>query len=168
MRQNYITMKKTLILLAIIMSFGLLNESKAQYTTGIGLRAGVTNGLTVKHFINQNAALEGILHSRWGGFMVTGLYEVHKDIRDVKGLMWFYGGGAHVGTWSGRGRFENGPPWAARNTGYTVFGIDGIIGLDYKFTDFPVNLSLDYKPALNFGYYGYGWDEVALSIRYTF
>ncbi|MFC0263019.1 hypothetical protein [Fontibacter flavus] len=159
-------MKKAVFLLLLFAGVGLTNQSFAQYTTGIGLRAGVTNGLTVKHFIGQEAALEGILHARWGGIMVTGLYEVHKDIRDVRGLSWFFGGGAHLGTWNSGSR--NRPPWADPNESYSVFGLDGIIGLDYAFQDAPINLSLDWKPAINLGYYNYGWDEVALSIRFVF
>lgn len=162
-------MRKTLFLLLICLGLASLKPAFAQYTTGIGLRAGVTNGLTVKHFISQDAALEGILHARWGGFLVTGLYEVHKDIRDVKGLQWFFGGGAHLGTWNSRNiNSRNRPPWAEPNTTYTVFGLNGIIGLDYAFQDAPINLSLDWKPAINLGYYNYGWDEVALSIRFVF
>ncbi|WP_291784056.1 hypothetical protein [Cecembia sp.] len=162
-------MKKRIFLL--VFSFGLLYTvpSFAQYNTGIGLRAGVTNGLTVKHFISQDAAIEGLLHARWGGFLVTGLYEVHRDIREVKGLQWFFGGGVHLGTWNTRNiSNKNRPPWAEPNTSYSVFGLNGIIGLDYKFQDAPIGLGLDWKPAINLGYYNYGWDEVALSIRYVF
>lgn len=47
-------MVKTSLSVLIVLFLGLsfLNESQAQtYATGIGLRAGVSNGLTVKHFI---------------------------------------------------------------------------------------------------------------------
>lgn len=158
-------MKKLLFLFSFIVLLGISTETKAQYTTGIGLRAGVSNGLTVKHFINQTAALEGILHTRWEGLLITGLYEVHQDIRDVKGLQWFYGGGVHLGTWNaGRGN----PPWGNRNESYTIFGINGIIGLDYSFSNAPINLSLDYKPSFNLSPGGFWGDEVALSIRFAF
>ncbi len=150
-----------IVVFALMMGLGLLNESKAQtYATGIGLRAGVSNGLTVKHFIQSDVALEGILHTRWEGLVITGLYEVHKNIREVRGLRWFYGGGAHIGSWNSR---------SDKYPGTTILGIDGIIGLDYKFADAPINLSLDYKPAFNIINGGGFWgDEVALSIRFTF
>lgn len=150
-----------IVVFALMMGLGLLNESNAQtYATGIGLRAGVSNGLTVKHFIQSDVALEGILHTRWEGLVITGLYEVHKNIREVRGLRWFYGGGAHIGSWNSR---------SDKYPGTTILGIDGIIGLDYKFADAPINLSLDYKPAFNIINGGGFWgDEVALSIRFTF
>ncbi|MCH7411572.1 hypothetical protein MM239_19455 [Belliella sp. DSM 111904] len=160
-------MKKVFYTFLLVAMMAIGNEAMAQgYNTGIGLRAGVGNGLTVKHFLSDKAAFEGILHSRWRGLLITGLYEIHNDISEVRGLRWFYGGGAHLGTWnSNRGN----QPWGDPNRSYTVFGLDGIIGLDYKFDGAPVNLSLDYKPAFNItGYTGFWGDEVALSIRFTF
>lgn len=160
-------MRKLMLIVFGVVFFALTSEVKAQsYATGIGLRSGVSNGLTVKHFIESDLALEGILHSRWRGLMITGLIEKHKDISEVRGLRWFYGGGAHIGSWNG----NRNPPWAEPNFGgATVFGIDGIIGLDYIFTDVPINLSLDYKPAFNITHSAGFWgDEVALSIRFAF
>lgn len=137
-----------------------------QYGTGVGLRAGVSNGLTVKHFLSERNAIEGILHTRWKGLLITGLYEVHQDIQELPGLRWFYGGGAHIGTWNGN---RGNPNWKHPHNGYTVFGLDGIIGLDYHFEKAPINLSLDYKPALNISQDVNFWgDEVALSIRFVF
>ncbi|WP_215225274.1 hypothetical protein [Echinicola shivajiensis] len=159
-------LKKAIVAIFAVFVMVISQEAEAQtYSTGVGLRAGVTNGLTVKQFLTYDAAVEGIIHTRWKGLLVTGLYEVHKDIREIQGLKWFYGGGAHLGTW---GKKTN-PPFDSDETEYTVFGIDGIIGLDYKFVDAPVNLSLDYKPAYNFTD-GVTWwgDELALSIRFTF
>lgn len=160
-------LKKLIVSVFAMVVMTLGTEAIAQdYQTGVGLRAGVSNGLTIKHFISDRAALEGILHIRWGGLVITGLYEVHQDIDELPGLKWFYGGGAHLGTWNGnRGK----PSWGDNPQGRTVFGLDGIIGLDYKFNAAPINLSLDYKPAFNItsdaGFWG---DEVAISIRFTF
>ncbi len=45
----------------------------------------------------------------------------------------------------------------------------GVIGLDYKFKDAPINVSLDWQPSFNFVGYNYfegGWG--GLGIRYTF
>lgn len=160
-------LKKAIVAVFAIVVMNLSSEALAQdYQTGIGLRAGVSNGLTVKHFLSEGAALEGILHTRWRGLVITGLYEVHQDIDELPGLRWFYGGGAHIGTWNGdRGH----PNWADNYNGYTIFGIDGIIGLDYKIDGAPIGLSLDYKPAFNLSNVAGFWgDEVALSVRLVF
>lgn len=59
------------------------------YTTGLGLRGGYTSGISIKHFVRSNAALEGILGTRWEGFSLTGLYEWHKpNALGVRQLTW--------------------------------------------------------------------------------
>jgi|SRR5690606_16620987 len=160
-------LKKAVVAVFVLLVMTIGKEAMAQdYQTGVGLRAGVSNGLTVKHFLSDGAAIEGILHTRWRGLVITGLYEIHKDINELPGLRWFYGGGAHLGTWNGN---RGNPSWKDNHNGYTVFGLDGIIGLDYKFDEAPINLSLDYKPAFNISNdIGFWGDEVALSIRFTF
>jgi hypothetical protein len=50
-----------------------------------------------------------------------------------------------------------------------VIGIDGIIGLEYVFRDIPINIGLDWKPALNIiGNTSFWPDKGAVSIRYIF
>ena len=154
--------------MAMILIYSISNESQAQaYNTGVGLRVGSSSGLSVKHFIKEDGALEGILHTRWRGLLITGLYEVHKDIPDANGLSWFYGGGAHIGSWNS----GSGNPYGADKNykGSTVIGIDGIVGLDYVLEELPINFSLDFKPAFNLINGGGFWgDDFALSIRYIF
>lgn len=158
-------MKKVIIVFLItICSVSL---SKAQdYKTGIGLRAGFSNGLTVKHFISQKSALEGILSSRWRGFELTGLYEVHNEAFNTERLKWFIGFGGHIGFWDGKYTYKY---WGDRDRNYTVIGLDGILGLEYSFAEVPISLSVDWKPAFNIvGYSGFWADGGALSIRYIF
>jgi hypothetical protein len=136
------------------------------YETGIGLRAGFYNGLTIKHFTSDKVAVEGIFSSRWRGFEVTGLYEVHNVAFNTERLKWFFGFGGHIGFWDGDYTYEK---WGRRGETYTVIGIDGIIGLEYSFELIPINIGLDWKPAYNiFGYEGFWADGSAFSIRYTF
>jgi hypothetical protein len=114
------------------------------YNTGIGLRAGFSNGLTVKHF--------------------TGLYEVHNRAFQTERLNWYIGFGGHIGFWNGD--YAN---WGETGTSYTVAGIDGILGMDYNFVEAPFNIGIDWKPAFNIiGYTGFWGDGGALSIRYIF
>ncbi len=151
-------MKKLLTTLILIATIGAL-ASAQDYKTGVGLRLGLYNGLTIKHFISDKSALEGLLSTRWNGFEITGLYEVHNNAFDVERLKWYYGGGAHVGFYG---------------SGYvggavTVVGVDGILGLEYSFSEVPINLSLDWKPQFNFIGYSHFWgDGGALSVRYIF
>lgn len=161
-----------MMLKSILISAGLLlaitiSTQAQDYNTGIGLRGGFSQGLTVKHFVSDKAALEGILHTRWGGFMVTGLYEIHNDIANAPGLRWYYGGGAHIGFWDGQEN-NNSRPWGNRNEDVTVLGLDLILGLEYTIPNSPINIGLDYKPEFNVaGYKGVWGEGVALSLRFV-
>jgi len=156
-------MKK--ILMTAIAMIGFVTLTNAQdYNTGIGLRGGLSNGLTIKQFIGNRVALEGILTTRWEGFSITGLYEIHNQAFGVDRLNWYYGIGGHIGFWNG----EN-VGWADEHINYTVIGVDAILGIEYNFRELPINLSADWKPAFNLiGYSGLWADGGALSIRYIF
>ncbi len=134
------------------------SANSSSYTTALGVKVWDGAGITLKHFFNggNNAGeLIGYFWSRGARF--TGLYEIHGDISGAPGLKWYIGPGAHIGFY---------------NTKYGdgVFaGIDGVLGLDYKFSGAPINISLDWQPSFEFGedrgFYG-NWG--GLGIRYTF
>jgi opacity protein-like surface antigen len=155
MKRMLITSVMAMIIVALV--------SAQDYKTGIGIRAGFSSGLTIKHFTKQKAAFEGLLKTRWQGFEVTGLYEIHNQAFDVALLKWFYGGGAHIGFYNGNYVY-----WGVNGTTYTVVGIDGILGIEYTFSEIPVNIGIDWKPALNLVGYSGLWSEGALSIRFVF
>ncbi len=157
-------MKKIIISLILLLSISL-SSSAQDYNTGIGLRGGFTSGITIKHFIGDKAALEGIFGTVWRGFNFTGLYELHSySAFDVERLNWYYGLGGHIGFWNGRYN-----PWFVNSTrSYTVIGFDGILGMEYNIEEIPINISLDVKPAINLiGYTGF-WFDGAFSVRYIF
>ena len=79
-------------------------------------------------------------------------------------MNWYYGLGAHIGFWDGN--YTN---WGTPGENYAVIGVDGIIGLEYNFSEIPFNIGLDWKPAINIiGFTGFWADGGALSIRYIF
>jgi hypothetical protein len=156
---------KRILIVIIIMMCSVVSSTAQDYTTGIGVRGGFSNGLTIKHFISERAAIEGIISSRWKGFNLTGLYEIHQQAFDVEHLNWYYGAGGHIGFWKGRD-----VSWGDnRDDDYTVIGIDGILGIEYNFQEIPINISLDWKPTMNIiGYSGFWGDGGAFSVRYIF
>jgi hypothetical protein len=155
-------MKRIVITLGFIVCFTGLVKAQ-EYKTALGIRAGLSSGLTIKHFKSRSAAFEGLLTTRWAGFDFTGLYEVHNRAFDVDHLNWYYGGGAHIGFYNG-----DNVTWGRAGAGYTVIGIDGIIGIEYTFSEIPINLGIDWKPAINFVGYSGLWSEGAISARYVF
>jgi len=156
-------MKKisVVFLLATCLSIAAIAQD---YKTGIGVRGGFANGITIKHFIGANTAIEGIIATRWRGIELTGLFEIHNVAFKTERLKWYYGLGGHVGAWDGKYTH-----WGDPKNSYTVIGIDGILGLEYSFTEIPFNLSIDWKPAFNLvGYSGFWADGGAISLRYIF
>jgi len=120
--------------------------SFAQYKTALGVRlssstAMVNNSISLKHFLTESTAVEALFS--FGDPLALGaLLEVHKPL-STEGLQWFYGGGGYLG-------FEKVyDPNRKVNDTEVNFGAMGVLGLDYKFANTPLNLSLDWKPELN-------------------
>ncbi|MBC7830072.1 MAG: hypothetical protein H7122_20165 [Chitinophagaceae bacterium] len=149
-------MKRILFFCVLVLIFLVSQQASAQdYRFGVGVRLSnatptLNNSITGKYFITQTSAIEGIISfgSRFG---IGGLLEIHKPF-SVQGLSWFYGGGAYVG-------FEGGS---------TYLGPTGIIGMDYKFANVPLNISIDWKPELDIiPDINFVPDAFALSVRFT-
>ena len=154
--------KFTLICLFAFFNFTLIQAQ--DYNTSVGLRLGLSNGISLKHFMDEKTAIEGILSTRWKGFDITGLYEIHNTAFSVDGLKWYYGFGGHIGFWNG----EN-VSWIDDATDITVIGVNGVLGLEFTFENAPINIGFDWKPTLNiFGASGLRADGGAVSIRYIF
>jgi hypothetical protein len=131
-----IEMKKLLIAAILVTGLGFMTTARAQdYKMGLGVRlssaqAVVNNSVSFKYFLNEKAAVEGLLCFS-DPVAFGALFELHNPT-GTPGLKWYYGGGGYVGF-----------------GGNTNLGAQGVVGLDYKFTNVPLNLSLDWKPELN-------------------
>ena len=152
---------KYVFLLAITLTGFAINTSAQNDVTGPAYRLGLgvrlsnssptlNNSITGKYFVTDRSAVEGIISfgSRFG---LGALLEIHKPT-NIEGLKWFYGAGGYVG-------FESGD---------TYLGPTGILGIDYKFTNVPINLSLDWKPELDIiPDINFVPDAFAVSVRFT-
>ena len=140
-------MKKIISISLIVAILASINTVSAQaYKTGIGVRlssaqAMVNNSITLKHFLNEKSAIEA-LFSFGDPLSLGALYEIHKPF-STEGLQWFYGGGGYIGF------VKTYNPNKNKNETDANFGAMGVIGLDYKFANLPLNISLDWKPELN-------------------
>lgn len=158
-------MKKLLFTLVAIATLTTMTLTKANaqgYKNAIGGRFGSANGISFKTALNNNAMLELIGNFRSKNSVnhvqITGLYEVYNPIKGAQGLNWFYGGGATVGSVKVKGY-----------DGDLYLGLNGVLGLDYKFSGAPINLSLDWIPTLlltpDTDFYS---GDIGLGIRFTF
>jgi hypothetical protein len=160
-------MAKTKLLLTIVLIISCVFVKAQSYKTALGVRlGGLSNGITLKHFISPNSALEGIASIGNRTFIVTGLYELHSSVDNSKLFKFYYGAGAHIGF------FQDGGYYNYYNSYYytnqTVIGIDGIIGLGYKFYSAPINIGMDFKPFMDLNNGSNFYFDGAISIRYTF
>ncbi len=141
-------------------AFGF-SANAQDYRNGVGLRLGNPYGLSVKHFLNETNAVEGIFASSYNGFVAVGLYENEHWTGWYPGLNWYWGFGAHLGWWDNS-------PWV-NGDGGPVIGADFIVGLEYTFDEVPINISLDVIPSVNIiGSSGWNGYLGGLSIRYVF
>ena len=169
-----------IIPLFLIPFFGLLSaQSNAQaytlepapktgpFTTGYKKAIGVKmypSAVTYKQFIRTNKAVEALGYFSLDGFRATVLYETYAPIEGNENLSWYIGYGGHLGLWS--------ETWKKNNPDHTAgiaVGVDGILGLDYKVKNAPLNISVDWQPSFNFvgsSYFESGW--AGIGIRYTF
>jgi hypothetical protein len=163
-------MKKISFIAFILCSFLLIaNRSQAQdYKTAVGLKfGGYENGFSVKHFLDQGTALEGILGIRSHGAVLTGLYELHQPAFNTAGLKFYYGFGAHLGT-IGKGNYRNFGNDQYYDSNHILLGADGVLGLEYKIAEAPIAISLDLNPRLELATGPFFDLAPGLGLKYTF
>jgi hypothetical protein len=160
-------MKKITFTLLLAFAFLLTNNMNAQeYKSAVGLRLGYPLSASYKHFLNDRSAFEvtagfrGYTYYSW--FNVGAYYLIHNEIPSIDGLKWYYGGGANVYFWNWDSGFDYG------DSSNVSFGISGVIGLDYAFSEIPLNLSADWIPTFFINGYGngFGGGYGGLSARY--
>jgi hypothetical protein len=157
-------MKKALFLVLIATTvFTTATFAQAEgssYTNAIGVKFW-PGALSFKHFTTDNTALEGLLNFWDNGFRITGLYEFHGNIEAAPGLRWYVGPGAHIGWWNGAIYHDH-----YYNSGSLMIGVDGVLGLEYKFEGAPIAVSADIQPYLEFNHPYLGiWG--GLGVKYT-
>jgi len=160
-------MKKLIFTLSIVGCCIFAAQSQSTYKTAIGLRLGYPLSASLKHFISEKGAVEVYAGYRGYSFYswvnIGVLYQHHTQIASVEGLQWYLGGGGAVYFWNYNRGFNNG------DAANTSFGVSGCLGLDYKFADFPINLSVDWVPTFFVNGYGNGFGAGygGLAVRYT-
>lgn len=132
-------------------------QGGSDYTTALGVKF-YPGAISLKHFVSDKNAIEGLAYIYDEGFRFTGLFEIHSDIAGAKGLQWYAGPGLHVGSYK------------SKYGGGGSFGVDGVLGLDLKVSGAPLNFSLDWQPSVEFASnynkrFNAGWG--GLAIRYV-
>ena len=145
-------MKKLIAILVGVLAFAAVASAQPR---ALGVRAGYGGELSYQHttgpgFIEADLGFLGSGH----GFYVTGVYDF---IFANAGIANFYvGPGVQLGFYNYSG-----------DQGFNA-GIAGQLGVEFEIPSVPLNISLDWRPVYYFNYGGFGWQGVALGIRYRF
>ncbi|HVG42753.1 MAG TPA: hypothetical protein VM888_14170 [Chitinophagaceae bacterium] len=135
----------------IIFSSAIINAQGYKNAAGFRLSskaAALNHALTAKHFFSPTLAIEG-LFSFGNSFAIGALLQKHNSL-GAEGVTWYYGGGLYGGF------------------GESKFGAQGVIGIDYKWMNLPLNLSLDWKPEISISKdFGFEPAVIGFSARYV-
>lgn len=173
-------MKKLFLSAFMLAGMAFTAQSQEIAKNALGLRLGDNDGfggeISYQRGLGDNNRLELDLGWRdsknYDALKLVGLYQWVWNIEG--GFNWYAGVGAGIGSWS----YNDLPP-AYRGDDNGVFLLAaGDIGIEYKF-DFPLQLSLDFRPELYFAdgrndneYYGNRYNsfgpDIALGARFTF
>jgi len=148
---------KKIILITFLFTSLLIGKSYAQinpikdYCAGVGIKLNPF-AVSGKLFVGDERVIEIQSNMFSTDPRIIGLYEVYQPILgplDGYRLQWYYGGGTHYILCS------------------KVLGVDGVIGVDYKLKNSPIDISLDIQPNFDFKIpsqlSGFG----GLAVRYT-
>ncbi len=113
------------------------------YHNSGGVRWASSSGVAFRQMQTEKHAIEALLTFRWGGPIVTGMYERYYQIGSTD-FIWYFGGGPHLG--------YNRRSDDASSTSmlFVNVGVDVIAGMEYVFSSIPVAVSIDFKPSLSF------------------
>lgn len=154
------------IIITLFIAFVAIQLSAQEYRSAIGGKVGYGLIATYKTFLSESSAVDIFGGITWNGIAAGAYWLRHNPINGVENLSWYWGLGGSITTWD--------YGFVGYNTYYEL-GISGVLGLDYAFEDFPLNVSLDWAPTIvvadSYDYPGRTLDRFrggygALSIRY--
>lgn len=113
-----------------------------RYGATLGFRWGKTHyGIAAQYRIVNNSTIEAMAMFNSREKVITGLYEYHRPLLfKWKSFNTYIGMGGHVGFYKND----------TLNSTFT--GLDGIVGVEYKFPLLPFTVCADFKPAFNFNH----------------
>ncbi|MBM3418667.1 MAG: hypothetical protein FJY17_07090 [Bacteroidetes bacterium] len=144
------------IRLAILLFLAISSNSwSQQYKTAIGLKGGYPSlgGINIKKILSSSTAAEFSIGGYVSGLAISGLFEIQKPLPEPNGLYWYLGVGPTVGSVNKS----------------LLLSANGVLGIEYTFQDFPLNIALDTGPVIqligNKNLFSWGG---GLAVRYAF
>jgi hypothetical protein len=162
-------MRKVILTALFLLGLGMTSQAQDISKNALGLRLGDNDGFGGEVSYQRRLSSDNRLELDLGwrnsnnvdAIKLAGLYQWVWNIDG--GFNWYAGVGGGLGTWNydTNGFSDNG----------TILFAAGNVGIEYNF-DFPLQLSLDFRPELYFNSDDYREDslgpDLALGIRYRF
>ncbi len=152
-------MKKIIaIIAALIVSVSAFSQN---YQNAVGLKIGYDVSLNYKTHLSSTNGLDlgvnlsGLFNKNGLGILASGFYTWEYQLGGVNGLSWYAGPGAYIGLFLGDPLSFNA-------------SINAMVGIEYKFSDLPLALSIDWTPGLNLTGIAFSWHGGGIGVKYTF
>jgi len=157
-------MKKIVLILCLISSICIEAQVRQH---ALGIRLGMLQGISYQYRTTAQFSFEGLGCVYRYDPIVLGFVQYRvPGFLDNDKMSMFFGAGCHFSYLSGYKNTDWFPEYDDQQIRHFISGVDFQIGINYYFEEFPLNLSLDFRPAYNLvGHQGY-WYGVALSVRY--
>ena len=161
-------MRKLVLLVFVFIGFSFTAEAQRISENALGLRLGDSDGfgaeISYQRATGDNNRLEFALGWRdskdYDAFRLVGLYQWVWTLDG--NFNWYAGAGGGLASYD----FDDDFP--GDDDSETALFVAGDIGIEYNF-DFPLLLSLDFRPEFGFGDYNDDVDfDIALGIRFQF
>jgi hypothetical protein len=170
-KETYRLMKAFVLTTGLLIS-GWLNAQN--YTRDAGIRLGDHFSAMYRQFSNDDEAVEGMVFVGNGGMTFAVMKEFFQPAlgQISENLFFEYGFGSHIGfRYTDHYKVLNRTYWLEDHHFTPLLGIDGILGVEYRFPDLPVCLSVDIKPYFEFStiqVFNIYLQSVGVSLKYRF
>ena len=161
---------RLLIILPILLIS--LNVNSQEYYQSVGLRGGLTSGLTYKKFLNEVKAMEATISFRYEGLQITAIRQFHDltFYRHSDNFYFIHGYGGHIGIVDSKNK-----KFLFSTKNYDgvapVIGLDAYLGIEYRADNYPFVIGIDFKPFIEFSIsppFDMEIFDFAFFVKYTF
>lgn len=138
---------------------------------GVG---GISSGLTFRAYLHEELSYEALLSFRNEGAQFHLFRQHHKELRMMEdgNLNLIYGFGSHFGFYYSEDYtifFQE--VHYGRRVFSPLLGMDGFVGLEYRFHEIPLSIGLNYKPYMELSWrqiFGINLWDFGFSFKYRF
>ncbi|MCW3804967.1 hypothetical protein [Plebeiibacterium marinum] len=170
-------LKHLYIFLVFIFTLAQHSHVKAQdYKTLIAYKNGAGPGFMAKKLLPNESAFSAQIIFKQGGFTLGAFRTFHEVAFPKKNSQYFfyYGYGTHFRyyrEYTSKNIFKPFRPGMKRRGNYVALGLDGILGIEYRFLKYPFVLSTEFNPNFELGganYFKVNLNMFTAGIAYTF